>query len=454
MSTDKPNGRYRVFEAPAGRFGEPVFPDLSMAKIIRMAFTDRGRLINSPEHPLFLKWAARELKADQLVEYEEVWAADSEFEGGDTGKHYRPVCYTATELRSGRIVKLWRDDLRPAPPFRVDAKTLFVCFGASAECGTHLALGWPLPANVIDLAVEFRNLNNGRIKPIKGAFGLIGALTRYGLPAIAEPVKKYWTNIAMRGPPWTDEEIVGVLKYCLSDTVSAATLFEHMLPAIDIRRAVLRGEFCKASARMEYRGTPIALTVFSYLRDTATWDQIRKELIPPIDAAYGVYIGRTFTERLFEAYLAREGIPWPRHPTGRLDLREKTFREMAKAHPQAAPLRELRHTLAKLRRIELRVGRDGRNRTVLWPCQSKTSRTQPSASKYIFGPSCGCGGKIGAGETRMSLVGSIEIELRPPLDGLSKGEPRRNDERIAVVGGRRIGVRQLRGHRWYVGIGP
>jgi hypothetical protein len=63
VSTDKPNGRYRVFEAPAGRFGEPVFPDLSMAKIIRMAFTDRGRLIDSPEHPLFLKWAARDAES-------------------------------------------------------------------------------------------------------------------------------------------------------------------------------------------------------------------------------------------------------------------------------------------------------------------------------------------------------------------------------------------------------
>jgi hypothetical protein len=71
-----------------------------------------------------------------------------------------------------------------------------------------------------------------------------------------------------------------------------------------------------------------------------------------------------------------------------LDLREKTFREMAKAYPQVAPLHELRHTLAKLRQIELRVGADGRNRTVLWPCRSKTSRTQPSASKFLFGPSC------------------------------------------------------------------
>jgi hypothetical protein len=197
------------------------------------------------------------LRLDQLAEYEEVWAADSEFENGDTGDRYQPVCYTAVELRTNRTVQVWRDQLGPAPLFRIDAKTLFVCFGATAECGTHLALGWRLPANLIDLAVEFRNLNNGRIRPAKGAFSLIGALSHYGLPAIAKPVKDYWTSIAVRGAPWTEEEIAGVLKYCLSDTTSAAALFEHMLPAIDIRRAVLRGEFSKVSARMEFRGTPI-----------------------------------------------------------------------------------------------------------------------------------------------------------------------------------------------------
>ena len=38
----------------------PGIPDLSMAKTIRLAFTDRGRLIDSPQHPLFLKWAGRD----------------------------------------------------------------------------------------------------------------------------------------------------------------------------------------------------------------------------------------------------------------------------------------------------------------------------------------------------------------------------------------------------------
>jgi DNA polymerase-1 len=34
----------------------------------------------------------------------------------------------------------------------------------------------------------------------------------------------------------------------------------------------------------------------------------------------------------------------------------------------------------------LSVGRDGRNRTVLWPFSSKTSRTQPKAKHWIFSP--------------------------------------------------------------------
>ena len=39
-----------------------------------------------------------------------------------------------------------------------------------------------------------------------------------------------------------------------------------------------------------------------------------------------------------------------------------------------------------MRRIKLAVGRDGRNRSVLWPHKSKTGRTQPKASEWIFSP--------------------------------------------------------------------
>jgi hypothetical protein len=58
--TDTENGCYKVFPAPAGRFGEPQFPDLKPAKIIRYAFRDKGRLIDNPQHSMFLKWVARD----------------------------------------------------------------------------------------------------------------------------------------------------------------------------------------------------------------------------------------------------------------------------------------------------------------------------------------------------------------------------------------------------------
>jgi hypothetical protein len=60
LFTDQENRCYKVFPAPVGRFGEPQWPDLKPSKIFKLAFRDKGRLLDSPEHPLFKKWAARD----------------------------------------------------------------------------------------------------------------------------------------------------------------------------------------------------------------------------------------------------------------------------------------------------------------------------------------------------------------------------------------------------------
>jgi hypothetical protein len=57
---DEENGEYRAFPAPTDRYGDPVFPGLSDARIFRLGFRDKGRLIDSDEHPLFRKWAGRD----------------------------------------------------------------------------------------------------------------------------------------------------------------------------------------------------------------------------------------------------------------------------------------------------------------------------------------------------------------------------------------------------------
>ena len=60
LFTDQENRCYKVFPAPAGRFADPTWPDLKPARIFKLAFRDKGRLLDSIEHPLFKKWVARD----------------------------------------------------------------------------------------------------------------------------------------------------------------------------------------------------------------------------------------------------------------------------------------------------------------------------------------------------------------------------------------------------------
>ena len=92
------------------------------------------------------------------------------------------------------------------------------------------------------------------------------------------------------------------------------------------------------------------------------WGDIQDQLIADIDSKYGVFDGRTFKADRFANWLASTDIPWPRLDSGRLDLSDDTFRQMAKAHPAVSPLRELRSSLSELRLEKLAVGSDGRNR--------------------------------------------------------------------------------------------
>src|ERR1700738_8054 len=63
LYTGLENRCYRVFIARADRFEDPQWPELKPAKIFRLAFRDKGRLLDSTEHPLFQKWAARDSKS-------------------------------------------------------------------------------------------------------------------------------------------------------------------------------------------------------------------------------------------------------------------------------------------------------------------------------------------------------------------------------------------------------
>jgi len=141
----------------------------------------------------------------------------------------------------------------------------------------------------------------------------------------------------------------------------------------------------KAVSRIQMNGVPVDVEALTNLQ--RSWLTIQDQLIADLDLDYGVYEGRSFKTDRWEAYLRAKGIPWPRLESGRLDMSDDTFREMARIYIEVAPIRELRAALSEMRLANLHVGDDGRNRCLLSPFRSRTGRNQPSNSKFIFGPS-------------------------------------------------------------------
>jgi len=319
--------------------------------------------------------------------FREVWAVDAEFVA-NAGDRPVPVCMVARELGSGRLLRLWQDELPAQPPFPVGDDTLIVAYYASAEIGCFLALGWPVPARVLDLFTEFRAETNGLALP-EGRT-LLGALSYHRIPSITSEEKQANRALVMRGGPWDDAERRAILDYCQTDVDPMGALLERMLPRITatpqgLGQALLRGRYMAAAARMEWTGVPIDTVTHRAIRDG--WSDIKLDLIAAVDKDYGVFEGSTFKEGLFAAWLRDQGIDWPRTETGHLQLDQDTFKDMVRPYPLLAPLRELRHALSALRLESLAVGADGRNRTLLSAFGATSGRNTPSNAKFIFGPS-------------------------------------------------------------------
>jgi len=313
--------------------------------------------------------------------YREVLLVDFEFTS-NPGECQNPVCLVAREFKSGKTIRLWRDQFGPEPPYPTDPGVLFVAYYASAELGCHKTLGWPMPANILDLYIEFREHTNGLYG---GKWRLLDAMAYYGLNCIGVEEKEDMRNLILSGGPWSSDEREAILAYCETDVIALNDLLPVMTPRLDLPYALLRGKYMIADALMRFAGVPIDVDMLKRLK--YGWEAIQDRLIADVDASYGVYEGRTFKQNRFETYVVKAGIPWPRLDSGALDLDKDTFKDMQKAYPIIAELRELRHSLSDMRLSDIVVGEDGRNRPMLSAFGARSSRNTPSNTKYIFGPS-------------------------------------------------------------------
>ena len=315
----------------------------------------------------------------------EVVTYDFEFVPVEGGRP-NPICLVWHDWESGETHRIWQDDLlkMKKPPFDISEKTICCTYYYGAEGSCHQALGWEHPTNVLDCFTEFRNRTNNSTKKVPCGNSLIGAMIFYGLPTMTGEKKERMRELILRGGPWTSWEKEAILKYCEADVKALNQLVIAMAPDIGLDFALYRGAYSACLAEIEDRGIPIDKECFDKIQNV--WPKLLEKLIMEVNKEYGCFGGSVFKQSFFEEYLVHKKIDWPRTVTGRLDLKDDTFKEKAIQYPELEDLRELRSTLSQTRNLKLAVGSDGRNRCMLSPFSSKTGRNQPSNAKFIFGP--------------------------------------------------------------------
>lgn len=320
----------------------------------------------------------------EFENFDNIWVADFEFfqpPGYNPSPHcavfhhvshsYAPLQWFVSKL------SLSQDDL--SGEWFPDPNYLLIAFYAPAELACYLELGWPLPKYVIDLYAEFRNLKNGLPSQ---KYGLYPACKAMGIEVGDEEVKGEMQQLAGTTENLTVEQEKELLKYCQSDVELTAELFKKLAPNICIEQALMRGDYMKAVAKMEKNGIPMDTVMLDKLRNNK--DTVRNKIIDMVREE-NIYSGQTFKMNKFQWWLEEKEIRWPELPTGKPKLDQKTFENMVEEHPEVGQISEVRDTLSGLRREELWIGEDGRNRAMLSPLRSRTGRNQPSNSKFIFG---------------------------------------------------------------------
>jgi hypothetical protein len=330
----------------------------------------------------------------QALPFAELWVVDTEFypgsglaNGGGSGDAPTPLCLVALEMRKGRIIHRWQDELGPFPPYRLDADALIMGYMISAEFGSHIALGWGRPACALDPYVEFRHhVNNGAGDREKGFYSLDGALRYFHENGVDTTHKSDMRDRILQGPPFTAGERARILEYCEDDVRALVQLVEHAPTIRSLPHAMMRANFQWAIAQQERRGVPLDGPRLDRIR--RQWIAIRGALVTEMDAPYGIYEfvdgAPHWRKQRFADYVHRNHMAW--RADGTLDEREQTFRDMTGRYPQLENLRLLRYTISKLRLNDLHVGSDGRNRTLLGAYGTKIGRNAPSNSKFVFGP--------------------------------------------------------------------
>jgi DNA polymerase-1 len=317
--------------------------------------------------------------------FRECWVINFEFYQ-PKGENPKPLCFTAIEKFSGRTIKLWRDELLrwEECPFDLADDVLVCSYSVVAEIACFLALGWKLPRNVLCLFSEHRVTTNGLVLPFTEN-DLASALAVRGSAHLTDKAyRERQDTRAGSSEPYAVVEQAALLDHCFCNTQAALRLLDLMMPTIKWQRARFFGRFSAAVAKVERRGTPLAMEAVHCLIENRV--PILHQLVAEVDKDFGVYEGLTLKRKKFLEMTKTEERQWdwPMRADGIWPALDKETFEMMENFYPVHELRQLIATISQLRDVKLAIGADGRNRCSLKPFTTKTARCAPSTTQYIW----------------------------------------------------------------------
>ena len=320
-----------------------------------------------------------------LKEFTDVVAVDTEYRTDGIGKPI-PVCLVSKSMATGEVNRSWLNEGKPdGELFPVPDYALVITFFASAELRFLREIGVGIPENIIDLYVEFRNHVNG----IDNApHKLIEVLEWYGLSYPDLELGKDGTrDLILDNEVYSNEEKGLILEYCAVDTSVTLDLFQKMFSEghIDLQRALLRGRYCKAVAKIETRGVPANYSAFERLKKNCR--ELEHVFLNANDS-YGFYENGVLKRKRVLAYALEYDIPWPTTADGITPrINEDTLYQLKVRYPnlkEISELCEMKQLQKDLKGLsgKLAIYPDGRNRYFAAGFKSKTGRNQPNGESF------------------------------------------------------------------------
>jgi hypothetical protein len=302
---------------------------------------------------------------------------------GEAGALPEPLCLTAIESATGRVHRLWQDELLSlrAPPFPIGPEVTCCAYSAASDLVCFKVLNWELPARVFCTYAEQRVRYNG--VPSQFDNDLMGACARRGITYTATTeIKKKQRERARDPRPYDAAERKEMVDYCLADTRANLDLALSYEPDMWWQRSLWYGRYAKACAEIEFLGLPLDTEFLGLLQRNRV--DARLILIEDLDRSFGCYDNGHLRNSRVWAFADRHDIPWPALPSGAPSLADDNLKILGVQYPIVEGFRQLRKTVGALRANNYAVGSDGRSHVSLHPFATKTGRNAQKASQTVF----------------------------------------------------------------------